>query len=301
MAVVECIPNVSEGRRADVIEACASSIRTAGAALLDLHTDAAHNRSVYTFAGSPSTVRDAVLALAATAIDRIDLRQHTGVHPRIGAVDVIPLVPISGVTMADCVALAKDLGETLARRHGLPIYFYEHSATQPERRRLEQIRRGEFEGLAARLRTPAWAPDCGPAEPHPSAGASVVGARPPLLAYNVNLASDRLDVAKAIARRVRESSGGLPSVKALGLALADRGIVQVSMNLTNVTECPPHVVFALIVEEAARHGVEVLESEIVGLIPAAALERAAAAYLKVPHFDGRQVLERRLAEHGISS
>jgi glutamate formiminotransferase len=294
MAVIECIPNISEGRRQDVLEACAAAVRGAGVQLLDVKPDAAHNRAVYTFAGDAAAVKAAVLALFDAALPVIDLRQHTGEHPRIGAVDVVPFVPIEGVTMADCVALAQETGEEIARRHGVPVFLYEEAARSPARRNLEDIRRGEFEGLGARLRQPEWAPDFGPAEPHPSAGASVVGARMALIAYNINLATDRLDVAKKIAAAIRQSSGGLRYVKALGVELADRGIVQVSMNLTNFEKTPMFRVFELVKREAARHGVTVLESEIIGLVPSAALVASAAWYLQLERFGEDQVLESKL-------
>jgi glutamate formiminotransferase len=294
MAVIECIPNISEGRRQDVLEACAAAVRGAGVQLLDVKPDAAHNRAVYTFAGDAAAVKAAVLALFDAALPVIDLRQHTGEHPRIGAVDVVPFVPIEGVTMADCVALAQETGEEIARRHGVPVFLYEEAARSPARRNLEDIRRGEFEGLGARLRQPEWAPDFGPAEPHPSAGASVVGARMALIAYNINLATDRLDVAKKIAAAIRQSSGGLRYVKAMGVELADRGIVQVSMNLTNFEKTPMFRVFELVKREAARYGVTVLESEIIGLVPSAALVASAAWYLQLAGFGEDQVLESKL-------
>jgi glutamate formiminotransferase len=294
MAIIECIPNISEGRRQDVLDACASAVRAAGVSLLDVKPDPVHHRTVYTYAGDPDYVRAATLALFDTALTHIDLRQHQGEHPRMGAVDVVPFVPIEGATMADCVALAKDVAAIVADRHGLPIFLYEEAATRPTRRNLEDIRRGEFEGLGKKMADPAWVPDFGPATPHVSAGATVVGARMPLIAYNINLATDRLDVAKAIASAVRHSSGGLRYVKAMGLALEDRGIVQVSMNLTNFEKTPVFRVFEMVKREAARYGVHVLESEIVGLIPAAALTQSAAWYLQVSDFKADQVLENAL-------
>ena len=294
MAVIECIPNISEGRRGDVLDACAEAIRRTGAKLLDVKPDATHNRTVYSFAGEISAVRDAVLALFDRAIEAIDLRTHSGEHPRIGAVDVVPFVPIEGVTMAECVALAKSVGAEVAARHQLPVFLYEEAAASPARRNLEDIRRGEFEGLVAKLQDPAWQPDFGPATPHASAGASVIGARAALIAYNINLATDRLDVAKKIAAAIRQSSGGFRFVKAMGLALEDRGIVQVSMNLTNFEKTPIFRVFETVKREAARYGVEVLESEIVGLVPAAALTMTAAWYLQLEGFSEGQVLENKL-------
>jgi len=294
MSVIECIPNVSEGRRPDVIEACAEAIRQTHARLLDVKPDESHNRTVFTFAGAPDVVRAGALALFDVALARIDLRQHSGEHPRIGAVDVTPFVPIEGVTMADCVALARDVAAEVSEKHQLPVFLYEEAATSPSRRNLEDIRRGEFEGLEAKLKQPEWKPDFGPAAPHGSAGASVIGARMPLIAYNINLATDRLDVAKKIAAAVRQSSGGFRYVKAMGIELADRGIVQVSMNLTNFEKTPIFRVFEVVKREAARYGVAILESEIIGLVPAAALTASAAWYLQMDGFSDAQVLENKL-------
>jgi glutamate formiminotransferase len=294
MAIIECIPNISEGRRQDVLDACAAAVRQAGVHLLDVKPDASHNRTVYSFAGDAAAVKAAVLALYDAALPAIDLRRHAGEHPRIGAVDVVPFVPIEGVTMAACVALARETGAEIARRFNVPVFLYEDAASSPLRRNLEDIRRGEFEGLTAKLQQPDWAPDFGPASPHPSAGASVVGARMALIAYNINLATDRLDVAKKIAAAIRHSSGGLRYVKAMGVELADRGIVQVSMNLTNFEKTPMFRVFEIVKREAARYGVQVLESEIIGLVPAAALLASAAWYLQLERFGDDQVLENKL-------
>lgn len=295
MAIIECIPNLSEGRRQDVIDACAQAIRGAGVHLLDVKSDASHNRTVYTFAGDAPAVRAAVLALFAAAVPAIDLRSHSGEHPRLGAVDVTPFVPIEGVTMAECVALAKSVGEEIGRQFGVPVFLYEEAASTPARRNLEDIRRGEFEGLAAKMQQPDWKPDFGPSAPHVTAGAAVVGARMPLIAYNINLATNRLDVAKKIAAAVRQSSGGLRFVKAMGVELSDKGVVQVSMNLTNFEKTPMFRVFELVKREAARYGVSVLESEIVGLVPAAALTATAAWFLQMEDgFSAEQILENRL-------
>jgi glutamate formiminotransferase len=295
--LIECVPNISEGRRAEVIDAIVSAVRhTSGVHVLDRSSDAAHHRSVLTLAGTPEGLRAAVLTLYDVALPAIDLRTHRGEHPRLGAVDVVPFIPVEGATMADCVALARDVGAEVAARHRLPVFLYEEAATTPGRRNLEDIRRGEFEGLAAKLRDPVWAPDFGPSEPHPQAGATVIGARMPLVAFNVNLATDRLDVAKAIAAAVRHSSGGFRFVKALGVPLTDRGMVQVSMNLTNYEKTPIFRVFEAVRREAARHGVSVVESEIVGLVPAQALVGAAEYFLQLGRFDPGQVLETRLRQ-----
>jgi glutamate formiminotransferase len=247
-------------------------------------------------AGDAAPLKAAVLALAGAAVEHIDLRTHTGEHPRLGAVDVVPFVPIEGVTMAECVALAKDAAAEVATRLEIPVFLYEEAASSPTRRNLEDIRRGEFEGLAAKMLLPEWAPDFGPARPHPAAGAIVIGARMPLIAFNINLATNRLDVAKKIASAIRQSSGGFRFVKAMGIALDDRGIVQVSINLTNHEKTPMHRVFDAVHREAARYGVVVLESEIIGLTPQAALVSAAEHYLQMARFSSKQILENRLRE-----
>jgi len=293
--LIECVPNVSEGRRSEVIAAMAEAIRgVPGVRLLDHSSDPSHNRSVFTLVGDSAGVEQAVLTLFERATADIDLRTHRGEHPRLGAVDVVPFIPIEGVTMADCVALAKRVGAEVAARFGVPIYLYEEASTNAARRHLEDIRRGEFEGLAAKMATADWAPDFGPAAPHPSAGASVIGARMPLVAYNINLATNRLDVAKKIAAAIRHSSGGFRYVKAAGFMLEDRGIVQVSMNLTNYEKTPIFRVFETVKREAERYGVSILESEIVGLVPAAALNAAAEFYLQIGGFKPEQILENKL-------
>jgi len=294
MALIECIPNVSEGRREDVVARMAAAVRAGGVQLLDVSTDPSHNRSVFTFVGEPAAVEQAVLALFERAVADIDLRTHRGEHPRMGAVDVVPFVPIEGVTMAECVALAKKAGSTIAERFHVPVYLYEEASANPLRKNLEDIRRGEFEGLAVKMASAEWAPDFGDPAPHPTAGASVVGARMALIAYNINLATDRLDVAKKIAAGIRHSSGGYRFVKAAGFKLEARGIVQVSMNLTNYEKTPIFRVFETVRREAARYGVTVLESEIVGLIPSAALNAAAEFYLQLEGFKAEQVLENKL-------
>ena len=295
MAIIESIPNVSEGRRQDVIEKLIGAISSApGVRLLDHSSDASHNRSVFTLIGDAPALKAATLALFEAAIAEIDLRTHRGEHPRLGAVDVVPFVPIEGATMDDCIALAKDVGATVAERFGLPVFLYEEAAQNAARRNLEDVRRGEFEGLAAKMASPGWSPDFGPATPHESAGASVIGARMPLIAYNINLNTDRLDVAKKIASAIRHSSGGLRYVKAMGVMLEDRKLAQVSMNLTNYQKTPIFRVFEIVKREAERYGVSILESEIVGLVPSAALLGAAEYYLQIEGFSGNQVLEQKL-------
>lgn len=297
MAIIECVPNISEGRRADVVTRIVDAVRRVhGARLLDYSSDASHNRSVITMAGAAAPLQTAVLALFESALANIDLRVHTGEHPRLGAVDVIPFVPIKGVTMGECVALAKDTARSVADRFNVPVYLYEEASANPLRRNLEDIRRGEFEGLAAKMASDGWVPDYGPRTPHPTAGASVIGARMPLIAYNINLATDRLDVAKKIAAAIRFSSGGFRYVKAMGVTLADRGIVQVSINLTNYEKTPMLRVFEAVKREAERHGVAVLESEIVGLVPSAALLNVAQSVLQLSQFTTDQILEEKLKE-----
>jgi glutamate formiminotransferase len=295
MPIIESIPNVSEGRRPDVIERLADAIRaTPGVRLLDYSSDPSHNRSVYTLVGDADGVKRATLALFEQAVAAIDLRSHRGEHPRLGAVDVVPFVPIDGITMAECVALAREVGAAVAEQFGVPVFMYEEASANPARKNLEDIRRGEFEGLAAKMRNAEWTPDFGPAVPHPSAGASVIGARMPLIAYNINLNTNRLDVAKKIAAAIRHSSGGLRYVKAAGFMLEDRGIAQVSMNLTNYEKTPIFRVFEIVRREAARYGVSILESEIVGLVPSAALTAAAEFYLQIERFGPEQILENKL-------
>jgi glutamate formiminotransferase len=292
--LIECVPNVSEGRRAEIIERCAEAIRATPARLLDVSSDPIHHRTVYTFVGEAAAVESAVHALFEAALPAIDLRQHAGVHPRLGAVDVVPFAPLTGATMADCVSLARRVGEEVARRHELPVYLYEAAATRPERRRLEEIRRGGLGALAARMEQDAWRPDFGPTVPHASAGVSVVGARPLLVAYNVTLRSREVAVAKAIAAAIRQSSGGLPSVKAMGVDLPDRELVQVSMNLTDYERTSMADVFDRIASEAERLGVRVAGSEIVGLAPRAAFPPSAAERLKLQGNVEDRILENRM-------
>ena len=293
MPLIECVPNVSEGRRAEVVAALGDAIAAPGVRMLDRSSDTSHNRSVYTFAGEPDAIRDAVLRLFDAAIDAIDLRKHDGIHPRMGAVDVVPFVPLQGTTMDACIALAKQTAALVAERCHVPVFLYEEAASTDERRSLANIRRGGVDGVARRMQQPAWYPDFGPGQPHPTAGATAIGARPILIAYNVNLATNRLGVAKRIASAIRESGGGLPYVKALGLQL-EGGLVQVSMNLTNYSETSMTTVFDTIVREAAEDGVRVLESEIVGLVPADALPADPMRRLKLRAVDLDKVLEKRL-------
>ncbi len=296
--LIECIPNVSEGRRDDVVASLAeAAVKAApGVVLLDRTSDRDHNRSVLTFLGDGEPLVAAMTALVGAALAAIDLRTHRGAHPRLGAVDVIPFVPVRGATPAECVALAKELGETLADRFALPVYLYEDAASSPERQNLANIRKGEFEGLAKKMEEASWKPDFGPSAPHPSGGAVVVGARAPLIAYNINLATSDLAVADRIAKAIRHLSGGYRFVKAMGVKLEARGQVQISINMTNFEKTPLHRVFETVRSEAERHGVAVVGSEIVGLVPQAALLAAAGHYLRLEADPGPQVLESKLLE-----
>jgi glutamate formiminotransferase len=269
--IVECVPNVSEGRDTVRLARLAAAVTaTPGVRLADVHADPDHHRSVFTFLGPPAAVGAAALALADAVLAEIDMREHHGVHPRIGALDVLPFVPLAGLTMAEAVALAHETGRALAIRHALPVYYYGHAARRPDRQTLRELRHGEYEGLAARLASTDGRPDEGPTRFDRRAGAVLVGARDVLIAYNIWLASDDLDAARAIARSVRTSSGGLPAVQALGLPLASRGRVQVSMNLLDHRVTPIPTVFDRVREEAARAGTAVDRAELVGLAPRAA-------------------------------
>lgn len=295
--VIECVPNISEGRDEKVVSGIAAAVRGApGVRLLDVSSDSAHNRSVLTFVAEAAGVRAGVRALFEAAVPRIDLRRHTGEHPRMGAVDVVPVIPIRGVTVEECVALSREIGKEIAERHGIPVYLYEDSATSEKRRNLAEIRKGQFEGFAVKMQAPEWKPDFGPDAPHPSAGVVAVGARPPLIAYNVNLGTRDLAVAERIAKAIRHLGGGFRYVKALPVELADRGQVQVSINMTNFRKSPLHRVFECVRSEAERHGVPIVGSEIVGLCPAEALLMTAEHYLRLEKFSGEQVLELRLLE-----
>jgi glutamate formiminotransferase len=299
MPIFECVPNVSEGRRPEVLAACVEAARAAGAAVLDASGDPVHHRSVVTLAGPAGPLLAGVVALVGAALDAIDLRTHTGAHPRMGAVDVVPFVPLGGATLDDAVMLARQAGAVLARRFGLPIYLYEAAASSPARRALQDVRRGGFEGLAARMREPGGAPDLGPATPHPTGGATAVGARGVLVAYNVNLATTRLEVARRIASAIRERSGGLPAVKTMAVDLPDRGLVQVSMNLTDIDVTPLATAFDAVATHAAREGVDIAASEIIGLVPRRALPPDPATRLRIPAFTDAQILEHQLLASGF--
>ncbi|MBI4550890.1 MAG: glutamate formimidoyltransferase [Candidatus Latescibacteria bacterium] len=303
--LVECVPNFSEGRRPEVVDGIAAVITSvAGVRLLDREMDKSHNRAVLTFVGEPDAVRAAAFDACAKATELINLEEHRGEHPRMGATDVIPFVPVAGVTMEECVRLARELGAMIAERLHIPVYLYAAAATRPEREDLAKVREGEFEGLRTLIQTdPARRPDFGEARIHPTAGAVAVGARMPLIAYNVNLGTTDVRVAKQIARAVRGRDGGLRYVKALGFSLEDRGLVQVSMNLTDSRGTPIHRAFELIKREAERYGVPVVESEIVGLVNLEAIAETAAYFLQLAGFDRTQILEDKVwgSQEGAAS
>ena len=300
MPTIECVPNVSEGRRPHVIAALAAAIEGPGVQVLDQSSDVSHNRTVFTFVGEPASLQAAVLRLFDAAVPAIDLRHHEGVHPRIGAVDVVPFVPLGGAIMDECIALATHTAVLLADRHGIPMFLYEEAAVNDDRRSLAEIRRGGLGGLTRRMQRPEWQPDRGPSAPHPTAGATAIGARQILIAYNVNLASNRLGVAKRIASIIRTSGGGFPNVRAMGVQL-EAGIVQVSMNLTDYRETSMITVFDAIAREATVDGIRILESEIVGLVPAEALPADPRRRLKLREADLDRVLEKRLGYTASSS
>jgi glutamate formiminotransferase len=292
--IVECVPNFSEGRRANVVDEIVNALRLRGVKILDRELDANHNRSVITLAGNPGAIEEAVFRGIAIAARLIDLDAHRGEHPRIGATDVVPFVPIRGVTMDECVAMAQRLGARVARELDIPVYLYERAATRPERRDLAYIRRGEYETLKQEIATnPEREPDFGPKKLG-KAGATVIGARPFLIAYNVNLATSDVQIAKEIAKVVRERGGGLPGVKALGFELKDRDIVQVSMNLIDFQVTGILKAFQTVKAEAEARGVAVLESEIIGLVPLEALTQLAAQTIKLPVLNVSQVVEMKL-------
>ena len=293
--LVECIPNVSEGRRTEVIESIVGVIKEVpGVVLLDYSSDASHNRSVITMVGDPDSVGEAAFRLAKAARDNIDLNHHTGEHPRMGAIDVIPFVPIKEMSVAECVELSKKVGERIYNELSIPVFLYEESATAPHRKNLAAIRKGQFEGMAEKVKQDKWQPDYGNDEIHPTAGVVAVGARAPLVAFNINLGTSDITVADKIAKIIRESSGGLKSVKALGVMLEDRNIAQVSINMCNYEKTPLYRVFELVRAEAARYGVNIIGSEIIGLTPMGALIDTAEYYLKIENFSRAQVLENRL-------
>src|SRR6204780_3620019 len=294
--LVECVPNFSEGRDASKVDAIVSAMREVpGVYLLDRESDSDHNRSVVTLAGEPEAVAEAALRGVGKAAELIDLTKHSGAHPRMGATDVVPFIPIEGVAIEDCVALAKKVGREIWERFRIPVYFYESVAQRPERTNLENIRKGQFEGLREDvLRNPDRAPDIGEPRLHATAGATVVGARKFLIAYNINLNTPDIEVAKKIGKNIRFSNGGLRYVKAMGVDLRARHIAQVSINLTDFEQTPIHRVFEMVRSEAARYGVSIAGSEIVGLVPKRAIELTADFYLQLENFSPAQVFENRM-------
>ena len=297
MKLVECVPNFSEGQKKEVIDSIADAIRkTPGVVLLDVESNPDHNRCVISFVGEPEPVRDAALAASQKAVELIDLRHHKGEHPRMGAVDVVPFVPISDVTMKDCISLARSFGQEFAEKFHVPVFLYEEAASIPERRNLADVREGEFEGLRDKIgRDQSKKPDFGPEKIHPSAGATAVGAREILIAYNVNLGTSDLNIAKKIAYQLRGKDGGLAFVKALGFELKERGIVQVSMNLTSYRKSQLFKAYEMVKLFADRYGVPIVGSEIVGLTPMDALVDSAEFYLRLESFSRDQILERKIS------
>lgn len=295
--IMECVPNFSEGRDKEKMAHIVNPFRRqTGVKLLDYQNDEDHNRMVVTAVGEPDALAEAVINAVGVAVEQIDMTKHQGQHPRMGAADVVPFIPVRHVDMEAAIAVSKTVGRALAERFDLPVFLYEASASNPGRQNLAVVRKGQFEGMAEKLQDPAWQPDFGPARPHPTAGVTAVGARMPLVAFNVNLGTDRLEIADAIARKVRHISGGLRYCKGLGIALKDRGIVQVSMNMTNFEKTALYRVVELIRIEARRYGVPIVGSEVIGLVPMAALVDAAVYYLGVEDFSMDQVLEARLLE-----
>ena len=294
---MECVPNFSEGRDKQKIEKMADCFRGKdNVKLLDYSSDADHNRSVVTVVGEPEALKKAVIDAIGKAVELIDLTQHSGQHPRMGAVDVVPFIPIKGVTVDDAIALSKEVAETVAEKYNLPVFLYEKSASAPHRENLSNIRKGEFEGMAEKIKQPEWKPDFGPAERHATAGTVAIGARMPLVAYNVNLGTDNLEIATAIGKKVRHIGGGLRFCKAMGVALEERGITQVSMNLTDYTKTAIYRAHELVRMEANRYGVPVVGAEVIGLVPMEALVDTAAYYLGLENFSMSQVLEAKLME-----
>lgn len=295
--LIQCIPNFSEGRNLEKIETIVNSFRgKQGVKLLDYQSDSDHNRTVVTVVGEPDPLKTALMEALGSAIDGIDMRTHKGQHPRMGAVDVIPFIPVKKVSMKEAVDISRKVAEEISEKYNLPVFLYEESAGRPERRNLSDIRKGQFEAMADKIKQPEWRPDFGPAKIHPTAGVTAVGARMPLVAFNVNLHTDRLAIANDIAKKVRHSSGGLRYCKAMGVALKEKNMVQVSMNMTDYTKTALYRSFELIKTEAARYGVTVAGSEIVGLVPMEALIDTAVYYLGMEDFSMEQVLETRIME-----
>lgn len=292
---MECVPNFSEGRDLQKIDKIVAPFRgKQGVKLLDYSNDEDHNRLVVTVVGEPEPLRDAVLEAIGVAVELIDLNHHQGQHPRMGAVDVVPFIPIRNVTMEEAVALSKEVGKEVAKRYNLPVFLYEKSASAPHRENLAAVRKGEFEGMAEKIKQPEWHPDFGLAERHPTAGTVAIGARMPLVAYNINLNTPSLEIAHDIAKKIRFIGGGLRYCKAMGVELKDRGIAQVSINMTDYTRTALYRAFELVRVEARRYGVSIVGSEIIGLVPMEALIDTASYYLGLENFSMEQVLEARM-------
>lgn len=292
--LMECVPNVSEGRDAGIVKALSETIVSAGAQLLDVHSDVDHHRSVFTFVGSPKVVEGAALALARAAVEIVDLTKHRGVHPRVGAIDVIPFVPLGGLSMGEAVTVAHRMGRAFAAECGVPVFFYADAATRRDRRELPSVRHGGFEQLPERMRHPDWHPDAGPTTPHPTAGAAVIGARAPLIAFNAVLDTPDPAVARAVAGAIRESSGGLPAVRAMGVFLASRNLAQVALNLLDYRRTSIAVVCERLEEEARRRTARVREYELVGCAPAAAFDGWPAGLAPIAGLRKSQLLDPRL-------
>ena len=293
--IMEYVPNFSEGRDLQKIDEIVAPFRgKQGVKLLDYSNDEDHNRLVVTVVGEPEPLRDAVLEAIGVAVELIDLNHHQGQHPRMGAVDVVPFIPIRNVTMEEAVALSKEVGKEVAKRYNLPVFLYEKSASAPHRENLAAVRKGEFEGMAEKIKQPEWHPDFGLAERHPTAGTVAIGARMPLVAYNINLNTPSLEIAHDIAKKIRFIGGGLRYCKAMGVELKDRGITQVSINMTDYTRTALYRAFELVRVEARRYGVSIVGSEIIGLVPMEALIDTASYYLGLENFSMEQVLEARM-------
>lgn len=293
--IMECVPNFSEGRDLQKIDKIVAPFRgKQGVKLLDYSNDEDHNRLVVTVVGEPEPLRDAVLEAIGVAVELIDLNHHQGQHPRMGAVDVVPFIPIRNVTMEEAVALSKEVGKEVAKRYNLPVFLYEKSASAPHRENLAAVRKGEFEGMAEKIKQPEWHPDFGLAERHPTAGTVAIGARMPLVAYNINLNTPSLEIAHDIAKKIRFIGGGLRYCKAMGVELKDRGITQVSINMTDYTRTALYRAFELVRVEARRYGVSIVGSEFIGLVPMEALIDTASYYLGLENFSMEQVLEARM-------
>ena len=295
--IMECVPNFSEGRDLEKIDKIVNPFRgKEGVKLLDYSNDIDHNRLVVTVVGQPEALKEAVIEAIGIAVQLIDLNHHQGQHPRMGAADVVPFIPIKGCTMDDAIALSREVGATVAERYNLPVFLYEKSASAPHRENLAAVRKGEFEGMAEKIKLPEWHPDFGPAERHPTAGTVAIGARMPLVAYNINLDTPNLEIAHGIAKKIRFIGGGLRYCKAMGVELKERGITQVSINMTDYTKTALYQAMEMVRFEARRYGVNVVGSEIIGLVPMAALIDTSAYYLGLENFSMQQVLEARIME-----